>query len=267
MDQQATRAIDDLATRFAEEGDSSGAFDQLAVFVRALLRSRRLSKVLAAPGVPSNAKRTLIADVTNNALGSLALDAASLLSEQGSRSSSFQDTVVESFAQLSFAIAERQGRLETVERNLHDLSVIVTEDQQLRDAITTPAVVDAAKEALLEDLLQGKVDDLSIVLIRTLVAVDHGRGVDRLAERLSRAAAKRRNKVVADVETAIELDDARRLQLREKLSEVIGMPVEPRFSVDPSIVGSVIVRIGDEVIDGSVRHRLAQARLTVVGGS
>jgi F-type H+-transporting ATPase subunit delta len=73
-------------------------------------------------------------------------------------------------------------------------------------------------------------------------------------------AAERRNRVVADVRTAVPLDAERQARLADALTRVIGRPVELRCTVDAGIMGSVVVRIGDEVFDGSVRSRIEQAR-------
>jgi F-type H+-transporting ATPase subunit delta len=58
----------------------------------------------------------------------------------------------------------------------------------------------------------------------------------------------------------VELDDARRARLAEVLTRVIGKPVLLQTTVDEAILGSLVVRVGDELFDGSVRSRLEQAR-------
>jgi F-type H+-transporting ATPase subunit delta len=58
----------------------------------------------------------------------------------------------------------------------------------------------------------------------------------------------------------VELDAQRRAKLAEVLTRVTGRPVDLQCTVDESVLGSVVVRIGDEVFDGSIRSRLATAR-------
>jgi F-type H+-transporting ATPase subunit delta len=65
---------------------------------------------------------------------------------------------------------------------------------------------------------------------------------------------------VAEVRSAVELDGRRRSRLAEVLTRIVGRPVDLRVTVDEAILGSVVVRIGDEVLDGSIRSRLEQAR-------
>ncbi|HEV3399834.1 MAG TPA: F0F1 ATP synthase subunit delta, partial [Actinomycetes bacterium] len=74
------------------------------------------------------------------------------------------------------------------------------------------------------------------------------------------AAAARRNRVVAEVRSAVALDEQRRARLADALARVLGKPVVLQVTVDEAILGSVVVRVGDELFDGSVRSRLEQAR-------
>jgi F-type H+-transporting ATPase subunit delta len=81
-----------------------------------------------------------------------------------------------------------------------------------------------------------------------------------VAKRWAEEAAARRNRVVAEVRSAVELDDQRRARLAEALTRVLGKPVVLQVTVDEAILGSVVVRVGDELFDGSIRSRLEQAR-------
>ena len=124
--------------------------------------------------------------------------------------------------------------------------------------------VDPAKIATYESLadpsLKGKVSDRTIALADLWVLLRDGRDLGESARELAELAAKWRQRLVAEVRTAVELDDERRVKLAEALARVTGQPVDLQCTVDESVLGSVVVRIGDEVFDGSIRSRLAAAR-------
>jgi F-type H+-transporting ATPase subunit delta len=61
---------------------------------------------------------------------------------------------------------------------------------------------------------------------------------------------------VAEVTTAIPLDDEDKLKLGKRLSEILGKPVTLKILVAPELLGGIVIRVGDKLIDGSVRHRL-----------
>ena len=75
----------------------------------------------------------------------------------------------------------------------------------------------------------------------------------------------RRKVAVAEVRSAIPLDDARAKKLADALSKATGRPIEVRVLVDPSVLGGVVAKVGDEIFDGSVRSRLVEARQQLTG--
>ena len=82
---------------------------------------------------------------------------------------------------------------------------------------------------------------------------------------LLQAAARRRERSVAKVVSAVELSDAQQARLVAALTELYGRPISVRTAVEPAVRGGLVVRIGDEVIDGSVAARLTQARSALAG--
>ena len=95
----------------------------------------------------------------------------------------------------------------------------------------------------------------------------HVRDLVGTFEWLAELAAQERGRRVAEVRSAVELDESERLRLSAALQRTAGHPVEVRVQVDPSVIGGMTVAIGDTVIDGSVRHRLDQLRETLAPSS
>ena len=95
----------------------------------------------------------------------------------------------------------------------------------------------------------------------------HVGNAENAIERLSEAASRRRGQSVARVTTAVALTPAQEQRLTEVLGRLYGRPIGLQVTVDPSVLGGLVVRVGDEVIDGSIAHRLgsrppAAGRLT-----
>ena len=65
---------------------------------------------------------------------------------------------------------------------------------------------------------------------------------------------------VAEVTTAVELDDDQKLRIAQRITDILGKPVVLRPQIDPEVVGGIVVRVGDRVIDGSVRSKLEALR-------
>ncbi len=87
--------------------------------------------------------------------------------------------------------------------------------------------------------------------------------LDAVADRVAGRAAAARDKAVAEVRTAVELDQPTLDRLTAALSKATGKDVEVKVVVDPTVIGGVVARVGDVVIDGTVSHRLQQLRETL----
>jgi F-type H+-transporting ATPase subunit delta len=119
------------------------------------------------------------------------------------------------------------------------------------------------KVALVKDLLSDRVRPPTARLIAYVFQAGHVRDIVGTLEWVAGLAAEERGRRVAEVRSAVDLDDAERRRLGEALTRTLGRPVELRVEVDPSLMGGMAVTIGDTVIDGSVRHRLDQLRETL----
>ncbi len=258
-------ALAQHAERLLGEAAGRHGLDQmaadLAAFTRLVLSEPRLRGPLVDPGLPADARRGLLDDLGRGQLEPATVELlATLVEHQRIVPRLLPDLLAELAAQASFAAADAAGDLDRVEDDLFRFGTVVDRTRELRAALTDPALPLERKRALVDDLVSGRADPRSVALIELLLDVDQGHDLGRRCRELAELAAARRNRVVAEVRTAVPLDDERQARLAEALAEVVGRPVELRCTVDESIMGSVVVRVGDEVLDGSVRGRIEQAR-------
>jgi F-type H+-transporting ATPase subunit delta len=106
---------------------------------------------------------------------------------------------------------------------------------------------------------------LTATLVGFLVDAGQARRIGPIAEELAREAAHRSERTLAEVRTAVPLTDRQRERLTDALAKATGHPVELKVDVDPSVVGGAVVRVGDEVFDGSVASRLIEAKQHLTG--
>src|SRR6266566_306751 len=228
-------ALAEHAERLLGEAAGAGTLDavagELASFARLTATYVRIRGPLVDPGLPTEARRGLVTDL-----------------------------LAELAAQADFAAADAAGDLDRVEDDLFRFGAVVAGTPELRSALTDPVLPLDRKRALVDDLIGGKDNPRAVRLIQLALDLQQGRELDRRCRELAEMAAERRNRVVADVRTAVPLDSERQARLAEALTRVLGRPVELRFTVDAGIMGSIVVRVGDEEFDGSVRSRIEQAR-------
>jgi len=115
------------------------------------------------------------------------------------------------------------------------------------------------KTALLDRLLTGRVSPVTEKLVRNSLTSSHVHNAANAVERISVAASARRGQSVAHVTSAVELTDAQRERLTGILERTYGRTIGLQVQVDPAIVGGLVIRVGDEVVDGSISHRLEAA--------
>jgi F-type H+-transporting ATPase subunit delta len=245
-------------------GRGQRAIDQveadLEELARLLLHQVRLRKALADPGLPPEPKRALLNELGQGRLDEASVELlATVATRQRVRLRDFPGLLGALAAMAAFTAADKAGKLEQLESELFGVATLVEREHRVRSALTNPGLPTESKRALVADLLSGA-SKRAAALADLLVELYEGHELDTVAREWAEEAAARRDRVVAEVRSAVELDDQHRARLAEALTRVIGKPVVLQVTVDEAILGSVVVRVGDDLFDGSVRSRLEQAR-------
>jgi F-type H+-transporting ATPase subunit delta len=167
---------------------------------------------------------------------------------------------VEAYANALLEVSRAEGHLAEIEDELFRFARTFEGSDELRAALTDPALPAERRVALVEDLLGGKALQTSSALASFIVAAGRAGELPAIIDRFVELAAAEQRRAVAEVRTAIELTPEQTDHLREALNRATGKDVEVKVVVDPSILGGIVARVGDLVIDGSVRHRLEQLR-------
>jgi F-type H+-transporting ATPase subunit delta len=171
-----------------------------------------------------------------------------------------KEDLVSGYAQALLSVAEAEGALDRVEDELFAFSKAVEQNRELGQALTDPALPSENKKAVVAELLGDRAHPVTENLVGFVIESGRARELGGIVERLATVAAERRQEALAEVRSAVPLSDDQRERLREALSRATGRPVEVKVVVDPSVVGGIAARIGDEIFDGTVARRLADAR-------
>jgi F-type H+-transporting ATPase subunit delta len=168
--------------------------------------------------------------------------------------------LIRGYAEALFSVVRAEDELDTVEDELFRFGKLVESNYELKQALEDRGVDLAQRVKLLEELLGDKVSRHTLGLLTFIVTQGRARQLPQILDELSAMAAEARNSVVAEARSAVPLDEGQRRDLAEALAKATGKKVELKVIVDPTVLGGVVTKVGDTVIDGSVRHRLEQLK-------
>ncbi len=172
----------------------------------------------------------------------------------------------EAYARALLAAGQQESKVDAFVDQLGDIQEVLERLPKLRELLESSRVDYPTKASVLEKSLGGKVDR-SILNFTKLLAkrgrFDCFRAIQASAIKMQDETAGR---VRAKVTTAAAMNDDSRRKLEQQLSTLLGKQVLVSLSVDPTIVGGVVVRVGDTVYDASVANRLKQVKAKVIKG-
>ena len=173
--------------------------------------------------------------------------------------------IAERYAKALSASIHDAAALDPAQEALAELAELLREHHDFRTMVTNPAIAVERRITALDDVLKRThVPDAVAGLMRVMLRRGRITELPRVATFFHELVDSRLNRVTADVTTAISLnaDDVARLQ--QSLSTFSGRDIRMAMHIDPAIVGGVVARIGDTVLDGSLRTRLARLKQSVV---
>ena len=158
-------------------------------------------------------------------------------------------------------------QIDEVEDELFRFGRLLDVQPRLRSVLSDVTIPAGGRVKVLDDLLEGKVQPATLRLARFVLRAGRLRDVVGTFAWLVELAAAERGRRVAEARSAVAPDDAEVARLAGALSRLVGRPVEVRVVIDPSVVGGMLVRVGDLRIDGTIRSRLEKLREALAGSS
>jgi F-type H+-transporting ATPase subunit delta len=249
------------ATGAAELGRLAG--DLFAV-LDLLEREHALRRALADPSTPGGARSGLADRLLNGKVGRPALDLVSdLVTSRWSRSVDLLEALETLARSAVFGVAEKDGSLDRVEDELFRFGRILDREPELARLLSDTATPAEKRIGLLREVLGQKVAPVTATLLEQAVRTPRSRNLDVTAEELSELAAARRDRYVAHVRTPVRMTAEQEQRLTDSLTRLYGRPISLQVELDPDLLGGLVVRVGGELIDGSVSGRMAAARRTL----
>jgi F-type H+-transporting ATPase subunit delta len=167
------------------------------------------------------------------------------------------------YAVALFEAARENGRLAQVREQLADFVQSVDEVPELHALLRNPQLEPRQKAAILGELI-GDADELVRNFLRLLAEKGRIGEIDEIGREFERLSAEEEGVLNLELTTAVELSDQDAKAIVEQIEKSSGRRVEARRSVDPGLVGGIVVQIGSMRLDASVRGRLERLRRELV---
>ena len=173
-------------------------------------------------------------------------------------SGSISQSIAGRYAQAVFDLARESGGIDSLAPQIDDLDRALHDSTDLRDMISSPRITRTEQGNAIGALADKM--GLGPVLGNTLRLMAQNRRLfvlPQLVKRLQDLIAEERGEMTADVTSAIALTDEQQQRLSDTLSEKSGKKVKLNTRVDDTLIGGMIVKLGSQMIDSSVRSKLA----------
>jgi F-type H+-transporting ATPase subunit delta len=171
---------------------------------------------------------------------------------------------VSGYAAAIFASLRAEGRLEEIEDELFRFARVVETNGELRRALSDWGIPARIRAAVAVDLLRSKCDPVTSALVAFAIRAGGAGSLVAMLDWLVERAAQERNGRVGELRVAVPVQAEQSERLRRAVSRAVGHDVELREVVDPSVIGGAQVTVGDLVVDGTVRRKLALARTDLI---
>lgn len=173
-------------------------------------------------------------------------------------------TVARNYAEALFELALADGEPELYCEALGQFASVIEAERDFQLFLETPLLEPSVKKDVIGQVFAGRIPDRVLHFLYVLIDKRRARVLHDIAVEFSALVDEHFGRLLVEITTAGDPDESLRAELRERLGSLLEREVIPRYRVNPRIIGGVVVRVGDRIMDGSVRHRLQMLRRSLL---
>ena len=261
----AVRSILDKSLKGLSGDAASALSTDLFAVVNVLGQNVSLRRAITDPARSSEDKNGLLKDLVGKRISESAFTIASnAVSNRWSSPSDLLIAMEQIAIEAEAGAANIRGELDKLEDEIFTFTRTLVANQELRNALNGNPQAVAEKRNLVNQVLKGATSSARS-LVGQIVNGLWGRNIETALADIAHATAAHRNLVIAFVNSAIDLTAEQKKKLSNALSAQIGQPVRVNVETNPKVVGGVSIRFRDELIDGTVISRMAEASQALAG--
>lgn len=174
-----------------------------------------------------------------------------------------RSVVSERYAQALFELAVANGITENLLKELEAIADVLNEYNDLKKLVAHPAIDKENKKEIFDRIFGEKISVNTLNFIRLLIDKNRETLIAEISSAFADLVNKLNSRVVAQVVTAVELNKSSLDLLIQKLEAYLDKKVDVDASVDPQLIGGVLVKVGDRIIDGTLKTRFENMAISL----
>ncbi|AHM55692.1 ATP synthase subunit delta, sodium ion specific [Peptoclostridium acidaminophilum DSM 3953] len=166
------------------------------------------------------------------------------------------ELVARRYAGALFEVGLEENKLDSFEQELEVIAAAFSENKEFSDIFKAPMVPKEEKKSLIENIFKGKASDETVNFIKILIDKDRISVLDEISTEFAKLVNEHNNIEEAVAVSAVPIAEDKLEALKVQLAKVTGKSIKIKNEINPSVMGGILVRIGNEEIDGTVKGRL-----------
>ncbi len=233
----------------------------LLAMAKVISANKSLLNTLTDSGLSNDTRSGVIKDLISQFASKSAIEIISqAVAFRWSEPEDLLKAIEASGYRAAFASSESSNELDRVEDEIFAFERAISASGELELMLADPNISDESRFKIINDLVGKTFTQTSIELVNYALGNRHGRSITTTLKDLSKLAADRRGRLLAEITTAIALSADQESRLVSALKAIYKQDIQLKKVVDKKVIGGVSVRIGDEVIDGTISNRIAQIK-------
>ncbi|MDD3223426.1 MAG: F0F1 ATP synthase subunit delta [Clostridium sp.] len=164
------------------------------------------------------------------------------------------------YAVALYEVAADKNEVDEYIDNLKQIEKLIKGNSDLDEIINHPKVSTSKKQEIFKGIFEGKIEKEMLSFLLLLIEKDRISELSDIVLQMEIVRHEKNNEVIAVVKTVVSLDESERTSLINKLKEKYDKKIILKETIDKNILGGVYVRVGDDVIDGTIKYKLDEMK-------
>jgi len=167
---------------------------------------------------------------------------------------------IEHYADALIALAKANNSLREIELELVDLLEFMHKNEQLQRFLNSATIEQKGKRSAMDEILEGHTNPLLIDFISMLLTANNLPLLEDISESFSEKASKEHKNVSGEIHAAINLTDFQVEEIENEIGRILDKKLNLRPRIVPGILGGILVKVGDFIVDGTIDRQLSEAK-------